>query len=316
MSCYISLAQRDAAVIRADGDVVIRSEAISPQLFQYILHQYLVLEGPAGESHLGDLVLCTGCKALLQYHVGYPLMKRQSQIRGDIFPRVLAGKCSSVLQHDGALSFVIVVVLYTKKSGHSVEKPSHAGAVYSIDTCRKGGHDDAVIVSSQKALSAVVDDIGDIDGDPARKVVAGKSVVIVRPYGKISVVEGIDIAESRAAGILNGRIAAYHVHIFQVCDALAVAAFAYEEFASPYGTVGAVAGAVEADSDDFALYIVFSHDRRYMGVMVLNLYQGKIALGSVPFGESGGVVKRVHVADDDIGGYPEEVLETAYVFFI
>ena len=80
MRCYIRLSQGEAAVIGADGDVVVRGESAAAELCQGAFHEDLVLESAAGKGYLMCAVLASCGDTLFNYHVCYPVVERKRQI--------------------------------------------------------------------------------------------------------------------------------------------------------------------------------------------------------------------------------------------
>lgn len=133
--CHVCLPQGDAAVIWADRNVVIRCKAIVSQLLEDTLHQYSVLEGSASQRHLVSSVLIAGYAALSDYHVDDPFMEGKGKVAAFAFAGISLRKGSCVLQHDGALTFIVVAVLDAQQGGYCIEEPSHAGAFDCVYTC-------------------------------------------------------------------------------------------------------------------------------------------------------------------------------------
>ena len=74
------------------------------------------------------------------------------------------------------------------------------------------------------------------------------------------------------------------------------------DFAAPNRIVRTVSGAVEAHADDGLQMIVFCHDGKHMGVMMLHFDDGD-AKG---FGKAARLVARMQVGGDEVGRYAEE----------
>ena len=77
--------------------------------------------------------------------------------------------------------------------------------------------------------------------------------------------------------------------------------FAQQNFAAPYGPIGAIAGAVPGEPQHGPAQPVLRHARRHMGVMVLHAHQRHVPAGGQPLGVLRRGVVGVQVAGHRLG---------------
>ena len=86
---------------------------------------------------------------------------------------------------------------------------------------------------------------------------------------------GPQVGQRRPVGPLDGGVAAGQRHVAEVGHPGEAVVAGQQHLAAPDGPVGAVAGAVEGEAQDLfgRRHAVFGHDRRHMGVVVLDQRQ-------------------------------------------
>ena len=78
------------------------------------------------------------------------------------------------------------------------------------------------------------------------------------------------VAQRRAPRLAHGRVAARQRDVAQVAAPLAAPIAGHQKLAAPDGPIGAVSGAVERHSDDFAREAILGHAGGDVRVMVLH----------------------------------------------
>src|SRR5215469_17838869 len=113
------------------------------------------------------------------------------------------------------------------------------------------------------------------------------------------------VAHRHAPGLVNRSSSARQGNIGEVGGALEASAVGNQNFPAPNLAIGAVSGAVERKTDDFALEMVLRHAAGNMRVMMLNTDEGRVLLARPP----GGEVVGMKIVGDDLRAYFEDSLK-------
>ena len=133
-------------------------------------------------------------------------------------------------------------------------------------------------------------DRGQLGGVDRGNQRSGVEASVHRPHG------------GHAPRLADRRDTAGHRRRAEVCDAFEAAEVGDDHLATPHGSVGAVAEAVEGEPDDRIGAAVLDHARRHMRVVVLHTDRGELLLGCMLRRQ----VLGVKVVRDDLGAHAVE----------